>query len=68
MRYMLGGDYLGAVRSTVFAAWLSMYRVMGAMVMPGTAVTGEQRAAMATLTVLFPAAGLLLAALLGSLA
>ncbi|MFE5540633.1 DUF4396 domain-containing protein [Streptomyces sp. NPDC056519] len=147
MRDMLGGGYRAAVRSTVFAEWLSMNCVMGAMVavnvivrshvpgardvadvrfwatfslavlaglafaypvnvwlvanhlkhgmgtvralgsggaalpvpkpattatgtmaMPGTAVTGEQKAAMATLTVLFLAAGVLLAALFGSLA
>ncbi|MFE9259219.1 DUF4396 domain-containing protein [Streptomyces sp. NPDC006879] len=32
MRDMLGGSYLRAVRSTVFAEWLSMNCVMGAMV------------------------------------
>ncbi|RSS83054.1 DUF4396 domain-containing protein [Streptomyces sp. WAC06614] len=32
MRDMLGGNYAAAVRSTVFAEWLSMNCVMGAMV------------------------------------
>ncbi|MFL4949068.1 DUF4396 domain-containing protein [Streptomyces sp. MMS24-I31] len=147
MRDMLGGSYLGAVRSTVFAEWLSMNCVMGAMVavlviirshvpgtddtagvgfwatfslavlaglafaypvnvwlvsnhlkhgmgtvrvlgkggeavhgptaaatsagtgmaMPQTGVTGEQKAAMATLTVVFLASGVLLAAVFGRL-
>ncbi|MFF4040955.1 DUF4396 domain-containing protein [Streptomyces sp. NPDC001816] len=147
MRDMLGGNYLRAVRSTVFAEWLSMNCVMGAMVavlviirshvpgtddaagvrfwatfslavlaglafaypvnvwlvanhlkhgmgtvrvlgeggeavhmataattsagtgmaMPQTEVTREQKAAMATLTVVFLASGVLLAAIFGRL-
>ncbi|MER5184683.1 DUF4396 domain-containing protein [Streptomyces sp. NPDC002896] len=147
MRDMLGGSYLRAVRSTVFAEWLSMNCVMGAMVaviviihshvpgaqdaagvrfwttfslavlaglafaypvnvwlvanhlkhgmgmvrvlgeggepvheppagaapagagmtMPQTEVTGEHKAAMATLTVVFLASGVLLAAIFGRL-
>ncbi|MFE0090409.1 DUF4396 domain-containing protein [Streptomyces sp. NPDC058991] len=52
MRDMLGGSYLRAVRSTVFAEWLSMNCVMGAMVavlviirshVPGTDDAGSVR-------------------------